>query len=76
MPVSDRMAWQRRTIAERLDTLLPAAIRAADLDCWLVICQEDNEDPVLRAPITPDARWPALRILAFRDQADRVVRYV
>ena len=74
LPIKQRMRWMRETIAERLDTVLPAAMRAADLDCWLVLCQEDNEDPVFRTLIPPDAWCPILQILAFFDHGDRVER--
>jgi len=73
-PIRQRMAWQRASIAERLDSLLPAAMRAAGIDCWLVLCQEDNEDPVFRTLIPPDAWCPILQMLAFYDHGDRVER--
>lgn len=31
---------------ERINTLLPQAIEAANVDVWLVICRENNNDPI------------------------------
>lgn len=31
---------------KRINTLLPKALKAADVDCWLVICRENNNDPL------------------------------
>ncbi|MFK7834398.1 MAG: M24 family metallopeptidase [Winogradskyella sp.] len=31
---------------ERINTLLPKALIAANVDCWLVICRENNNDPI------------------------------
>jgi len=31
---------------ERISTLLPQAMEAADIDIWLVICRENNNDPI------------------------------
>jgi Xaa-Pro aminopeptidase len=31
---------------ERISTLLPQAMEAADVDAWLVICRENNNDPI------------------------------
>lgn len=31
---------------KRINTLLPKAMEAAAVDCWLVICRENNNDPI------------------------------
>ncbi|WP_243735797.1 M24 family metallopeptidase [Christiangramia sabulilitoris] len=31
---------------QRINELLPGALKAAELDCWLVICRENNNDPI------------------------------
>lgn len=55
-------------LAERLNVLLPEAMRAADLDMWLIICQEDNPDPVFSTMIPVNCWSPILNILAFHDR--------
>lgn len=46
-----RLKQQRETALEiqkqRLEELLPQLMKASGLDMWLVICREDNDDPVL-----------------------------
>jgi Xaa-Pro dipeptidase len=31
---------------QRIDKLLPKALKAAETDCWLIICRENNNDPI------------------------------
>lgn len=31
---------------QRINTLLPKALKAAEVDCWMVICRENNNDPI------------------------------
>ena len=51
----------------RLETLLPVAMRSSGLDMWLILCQEDNPDPVFSTLIPMDTWCPILQILVFFD---------
>ena len=31
---------------KRINQLLPEALKAANIDCWLVVCRENNNDPI------------------------------
>ena len=31
---------------ERINKLLPKAMASANVDCWIVICRENNNDPI------------------------------
>ena len=31
---------------ERINKLLPNALKAANVDCWVVLCRENNNDPI------------------------------
>ena len=31
---------------QRIDELLPKALKTAGVDCWIVICRENNNDPI------------------------------
>ena len=31
---------------DRINTLLPEAMKAAGVDCWIVVCRENNNDPI------------------------------
>jgi len=57
-----------RILASRLDTILPLAMREAGLDMWLIICQEDDFDPVFTTLIPMDTWCPILQILIFYDR--------
>jgi Xaa-Pro aminopeptidase len=57
-------------LRRRLDTLLPMAMREAGLDMWLIICHEDNLDPVLRTMIPWQSWTPILQIVAFYDRGE------
>ncbi|HUS79477.1 MAG TPA: hypothetical protein VM050_12555 [Patescibacteria group bacterium] len=55
-------------LAERLDTVLPLAMRKSGLDMWLIICQEDDLDPVYETMIPMDTWCPILQMLIFYDR--------
>jgi Xaa-Pro dipeptidase len=46
-PLKERMAIQASLNLERVDTLLLPAMRAAEIDCWIIMSREFNEDFVL-----------------------------
>lgn len=57
-------AWTRR----RLDALVPALMRRADIDAWVLVAREYDEDPVLETMLP--ATWLSARrrtILVFHD---------
>jgi hypothetical protein len=55
-------------LAERLEEVLPVAMREAGLDMWLVVCQEDDLDPVFRSMIPMDTWCPILQMLVLCDR--------
>lgn len=62
---------ENRIVEKRLDTLLPTLMREADLDMWLVIAREYNDDPVFLS-LVPKPRMTARRttILMFHDRGE------
>lgn len=66
LPLREQAALRNRWLRERLDTLLPALMARADLDCWVVVAREYNEDPVIMSLI-PQPEMSARRrtILVF-----------
>lgn len=74
LPIRERAAVMRQVLRERLETLLPVAMREAGIDLWLVICQEDDDDPVFRTLVPMDAWCPILQMLIFCDRGDHVER--
>lgn len=64
-------AW----LKDKLDNILPKILKRCDIDMWLVICNEYNEDPVLSA-LVPCAMMSARRltILVFYLQDDGTLK--
>jgi hypothetical protein len=61
-----------RLLKRRLTEVMPGAMREAGIDCWLILCQEDDLDPVYTTMIPLDTWCPILQILVFFDHGDRV----
>ena len=58
-----------RWLKHRLDTLLPELMRRADVEMWIIVAREYNEDPVIETMLP--ATWLSARrrtILVFYDQ--------
>ena len=58
----------RRILQKRLDTILPRVMREAGFDLWLLLCQEDDLDPVFTTLIPMDTWCPILQMLIFYDR--------
>ena len=60
-------------LADRLKHVLPAAMRETGIDMWIVLCQEDDLDPVYATMIPMDTWCPILQMLVFHDRGDEGV---
>ena len=58
-------------VRERLETILPAAMDATGLDMWIILCQEDDPDPLYRTMIPFDNWLPILSGLVFAREGER-----
>ena len=68
IPVKEQAEVTTKILRKRLDTILPLALRDGEIDMWLIICQEDDLDPVYQTMIPMDT-WPkVLQILVFFDR--------
>ena len=56
-PVRERAAIHDRIVAKRLDTVLGPAMRANNIQMWIVLGREYNPDPVFPF-VTPDGTYP------------------
>ncbi|MBI2299308.1 MAG: Xaa-Pro aminopeptidase, partial [Armatimonadetes bacterium] len=74
LPMRERAAVLRRVLEERLETVLPTAMREAGIDFWLVLCQEDDYDPVFHGLLPMDSWCPILQMLCFHDTGEKVER--
>jgi hypothetical protein len=59
-----------RIVRKRLDTILPMAMRETGFDMWLILCWEDNLDPVFKTMMPADTWFPILQMLIFFDRGD------
>lgn len=70
LPLRERAELVNDILADRLDTILPAIMREAEIDTWVIVCNEDNYDPVFRT-MTPWESWaPILQMVVFHDPGD------
>lgn len=77
LPVRQQAPIVREVLAERLNTILPAAMRETGIDMWLILCQEDDLDPVYKTMIPMDTWCPILQMLILIDRgAERGVERI
>ena len=66
--VRERAQTVNTILKKRLDTLLPAVMREVGIDTWLIICHEDNHDPVFGTMIPWESWTPILQIVVLHDR--------
>jgi hypothetical protein len=63
----ERAALENRILAERLDTIIPAIMRAEGIDLWLLVAREYFEEPVVAvrsAMACPSRQQPKAQSMA------------
>ncbi|MEM5775500.1 MAG: M24 family metallopeptidase [Anaerolineaceae bacterium] len=70
LPVRRQAEWYDGMLKTRLEEILPEAMRRADLDMWLILCQEDDYDPIFNTMIRYRTWAPILQMLIFIRNAD------
>ena len=74
LSLRDRARTVDQILAKRFDTLLPQVMRKTGFDMWLIICHEDNHDPIFNT-IIPWACWaPILQLVVFYDNGSEIER--
>lgn len=75
LPESERSRVVDEILADRFDNLLPTLMDTANIDMWVVISREYNEDPVLRTMLP--SKWLNARrrtiLLFYRDKAKNTI---
>ena len=72
LPLEKQAALEEKLLEERL-ALLPDLMKETGLSCWLVLAQENNEDPAMKALMTWDRRTARRQTaLLFFRQGDQV----
>ncbi|MFY0686918.1 MAG: M24 family metallopeptidase [Cyclobacteriaceae bacterium] len=59
LSMRDRAAVIDRLLEDRVQTVLPALMKRADIDMWIIIAREYNEDPVIKTMLP--ATWQSAR---------------
>ncbi len=75
LPERDRAELRDALLADRFDNLLPKLMDDTDIDMWLVIAREYNEDPVMRTML-PSTWLNARRrtiLVFYRNKANNTI---
>lgn len=67
MNIRDRAEVVNKVTLMRLERLLPKVMREAGFDMWIIICNEDDYDPIFKTMIPYNAWCPITQILVFYD---------
>ena len=71
LTLRERATIENEILKERLETLVPDLMRRENIDAWVIIAREYNEDPVLKTMLP--ATWLNARrrtVLLFMDHGD------
>ena len=68
LPLRERAEIISRILRERLERILPLAMRETGIDMWLILCQEDDYDPVFKTMIPMNTWAPILQMLILFDR--------
>lgn len=77
LPLRERAQLIREIQKDRLDNLLPQLMKANDLDMWVLITREYNEDPVIKTLLPPtwlNARRRTILVFSMDSAHDKVER--
>lgn len=67
LDLRDRASVVNDILKKRLDILLPSVMRETGFDMWIIICHEDNYDPVFKTIVPWECWAPILQIIVFHD---------
>lgn len=79
LSIREQSALRDEWLATRLDTVIPAVMQRAGIDCWVLVAREYNEDPVV-ATMLPSTwitarRRTILVFTGFGEQRIAIARY-
>ncbi|HVU12211.1 MAG TPA: M24 family metallopeptidase [Phototrophicaceae bacterium] len=76
LPLREQARVTNQITAHRFETVLPMVMRETGIDLWLIICNEDNHDPVFSTLIPWECWAPILQMVVFFDRGgENVERY-
>ena len=68
LPLRQQDQVIHQILKQRFDIILPSAMREAGLDMWVILCQEDDYEPIYRTMIPMNCWSPILQMLFFFDR--------
>jgi hypothetical protein len=69
LTLRDQATFYNASLKVRLEQIVPEIMREEGIDFWLVICRENNEDPVYRSLVPFTTLYASrLQILVFHDR--------
>ena len=68
LAMRERAGVIHNVLEQRLAAVLPMAMRAQGLDMWLILCQEDDPDPVFASMMPMDTWCPILQMIVLYDR--------
>ena len=77
LPLKERAKVVEQIQQERFDVLLPELMKAHDIDAWVIITREYNEDPMLKTMLPPtwlNARRRTILVFSKDAKTDEVSR--
>jgi Xaa-Pro aminopeptidase len=73
LPMREQAKVVNRLLKIRLEKLLPELMAETGFDMWLILCNEDNHDPIFNTLIPFDTWAPITQMIAFFRKADGTV---
>ena len=70
--VRDQARVVNELLRQRFETVLPAVMRETGFDMWVIICNEDNHDPVFTTIIPWECWAPILQMVVFFDRGEEL----
>jgi Xaa-Pro aminopeptidase len=71
--IRDRVATVNQITRLRLERLLPTVMHDEGFDMWIIVCNEDNLDPVFKTMVPYDRWFPITQILVFYDDGSEKI---
>lgn len=78
LPLRERAALQDTILKERVEQILPNLMDRADIDCWIIISREYNEDPIIKTMLPStwmSARRRTMLAIFKEDNTEKLVCY-
>jgi hypothetical protein len=73
LDIRERVKVVNAITLKRLDTILPRVMEETEFDMWIIVCNEDNLDPVFNTMIPYDVWCPITQILVLSKKPGRAV---